>query len=256
MSELPRPDGTVSLVGCGPGDVDLLTLRAVRVIERADAVLFDALIDPAILDLAPARARRVDVGKRHGRHAMHQSAINALIVKLAREGAHVVRLKGGDPLVFGRGGEELDAVRLAGIPVTIVPGVTAACAAAASLQVPLTHRDVAKSVHFVTGHGADGGVPAHDWAALARAEGTIAAYMASRTLPEVSMRLIAAGMSAATPAVAVENASRGNERRLFGTLGGLPRELAAAGFTGPTLVMIGDVVGLAEALAMPVLLAA
>ena len=221
-------------------------MRAVKAIQSADVLLFDALIDAAILDFARPDARRIDVGKRCGRHAMNQAAINALIVRLARSGAHVVRLKGGDPFVFGRGGEELDSLRAAGVPVTVVPGVTAACAAAASLQMPLTHRDVARSVHFVTGHGADGAIPAHDWAALVRSGGTIAAYMASRTLPRMAERLIAAGMSGATPAVAVENASRANERRLFGTLADLPETLAAAGFAGPTLVLIGAVVGLAD----------
>ncbi len=247
MSVLRRPEGHATLVGAGPGDPDLLTLRAVKAIQSADAVLFDALIDPAILDMARPDARRIDVGKRCGRHAMRQTAINALIVRLAREGLHVVRLKGGDPFVFGRGGEELDELRAAGVPVTVVPGVTAACAAAASLQVPLTHRDVARSLHFVTGHGADGEVPAHDWAALVGAGGTIAAYMASRTLPLVAARLIAAGMDPATPAVAVENASRANERHLFGTLGDLPTSLSAAELTGPTLVLIGTVVGMAAA---------
>ena len=247
MSVLPRLEGRATLVGAGPGDPDLLTLRAVKAIQSADALLFDALIDPAILDLARPGARRIDVGKRCGRHAMHQTAINALIVRLAREGAHVVRLKGGDPFVFGRGGEELDSLRNAGVPVTVVPGVTAACAAAASLQIPLTHRDVARSVHFVTGHGADGEVPAHDWAALVRTGGTIAAYMASRTLPKVAAGLIAAGMNGSTPAVAVENASRANERRVFGTVADLAETLAAAGFDGPTLVLIGAVVDMAAA---------
>jgi uroporphyrin-III C-methyltransferase len=176
---------------------------------------------------------------------MHQAAINALIVRLARCGAHVVRLKGGDPFVFGRGGEELASLRAAGVPVTVVPGVTAACAAAASLQVPLTHRDLARSVHFVTGHGADGVIPAHDWLALAHSGGTIAAYMASRTLASVAAQLMAAGMAGSTPAVAVENASRTDERRLFGTLADLPKALAAAELSGPTLVLIGAVVGLA-----------
>jgi uroporphyrin-III C-methyltransferase len=233
-----------------------LTLRAVKAIQSADVLLFDALIDPAILDFARPEARRIDVGKRCGRHAMNQAAINALIVRLARAGAHVVRLKGGDPFVFGRGGEELASLRAAGVPVTVVPGVTAACAAAASLQVPLTHRDVARSVHFVTGHGADGAIPAHDWLALVRSGGTIAAYMASRTLPLMAARLMAAGMAGATPAVAIENASRANERRLFGTIAALPAELAAAGFDGPTLVLIGAVVGLSVAVGVPVPLAA
>jgi uroporphyrin-III C-methyltransferase len=240
--------GSATLVGAGPGAPDLLTLRAARAIERADAVLYDALIDPAILDLARPDARRIDVGKRCGRHAMKQAAINRLIVSLAQQGAHVVRLKGGDPFLFGRGGEELDSLRAAGVPVEVIPGVTAACAAAASLQIPLTHRDVAKSVHFVTGHGADGTLPAHDWAALAASGGTIAAYMASRTLPSVSASLIAAGLSPDTPAVAVENASRADERRVFATLGTLPARMADASLTGPTLVMIGAVVGHAVAL--------
>jgi len=256
MSACPRPEGRATLVGAGPGDPDLLTLRAVKAIESADVLLFDALIDPAILDFARPEARRIDVGKRCGRHAASQAAINTLIVRLARGGAHVVRLKGGDPFVFGRGGEELDTLRSAGVPVTVVPGVTAACAAAASLQIPLTHRDVARSVHFVTGHGADGTIPAHDWLALVRSGGTIAAYMASRTLPRMAAELMAAGMAAATPSVAIENASRANERRLFGTLASLPDALAAAAFDGPTLVLIGAVVSLHAETAVPVMLAA
>jgi uroporphyrin-III C-methyltransferase len=239
------PEGRATLVGAGPGDPELLTIRALKAIQSADVLLFDALIDPAILDLSRPDARRIDVGKRCGRHAMNQAAINALIVRLARSGAHVVRLKGGDPFVFGRGGEELESLRAAGVPVTVVPGVTAACAAAASLQVPLTHRDVARSVHFVTGHGADGALPAHDWLALVRSGGTIAAYMAARTLPLLAERLMDAGMVGTTPAVAIENASRSDERRLFGSLAELPEALAAAGFGGPTLVLIGAVVGLA-----------
>lgn len=239
--------GSATLVGAGPGDPDLLTVRAVRALGRADAVLYDALVDPAVLDLAPAQARRIDVGKRCGRHAMNQAAISRLIVTLARQGSHVVRLKGGDPMLFGRGGEELDELRAAGIPVEVVPGVTAACAAAASLQVSLTHRAVARSVHFLTGHGADGDVPAHDWAALATSGGTIAAYMASRTLGAVAGRLIEAGLAADTPAVAVENASRPDERHVFGTLANLPGQLEEAALTGPTLVLIGKVVDQAAA---------
>src|SRR5580698_7725906 len=209
MSACP-PEGRATLVGAGPGDPELLTIRALKAIQSADVLLFDALIDPAILDFARPDARRIDVGKRCGRHAMNQAAINALIVRLARSGAHVVRLKGGDPFVFGRGGEELASLRAAGVPVTVVPGVTAACAAAASLQVPLTHRDIARSVHFVTGHGADGAVPAHDWLALVRSGGTVAVYMGSRTLKAMAGQLMAAGMAGETPAVAVENVSRAN----------------------------------------------
>ncbi len=248
--------GRATLVGAGPGDPDLLTLRAVKAIQSADAILYDALIDPAVLDLAPAAARRVDVGKRCGRHSMKQAAINRLIVSLARDGAHVVRLKGGDPFVFGRGGEELDSLRAAGVVVEVVPGVTAACAAAASLQIPLTHRDTARSVHFVTGHGSDGEVPAHDWHALAASGGTIAAYMASRTFGAMSASLIAAGMSAATPAVVVENASRPNEAHVFATLGTLAERLAGRPVGGPALVLIGQVVGLAQVKAAMARLAA
>ncbi|HEY4173630.1 MAG TPA: uroporphyrinogen-III C-methyltransferase [Rhodopila sp.] len=239
-------NGSATLVGAGPGDPDLLTLRAVKAIQRADAVLYDALIDPAILDLARPNARLIDVGKRCGRHAMNQAAINRLIVKLAQSGAHVVRLKGGDPFVFGRGGEELDSLRAAGVKVEVVPGVTAACAAAASLQIPLTHRDVAKSLHFVTGHGSDGQVPAHDWRALAASGGTIAAYMASKTIRLVAASLIEAGLPGSTPAVAVENASRPNETHLHGTLADLADQLDARRFEGPTLVLIGSVVAMAR----------
>lgn len=248
MSACPRSNasGTATLVGAGPGDPDLLTLRAVKAIQRADAILFDALIDPAILDLARPDARRIDVGKRCGRHAMNQAAINRLIVSLAQSGAHVVRLKGGDPFVFGRGGEELDSLRAAGVPVEVVPGVTAACAAAASLQIPLTHRDVARSLHFVTGHGSDGEVPAHDWRALAASGGTIAAYMASKTMRSVAVSLIEAGLAGSTPAVAVENASRPNETHIQGTLATLPDLLEANRPDGPTLVLIGSVVALSR----------
>jgi uroporphyrin-III C-methyltransferase len=248
MFACPRNNaiGSATLVGAGPGDPDLLTLRAVKAIQRADAMLFDALIDPSILDLARPDARRIDVGKRCGRHAMNQAAINRLIVTLAQSGAHVVRLKGGDPFVFGRGGEELDSLRAAGVPVEVVPGVTAACAAAASLQIPLTHRDVARSLYFVTGHGSDGEVSAHDWRALAASGGTIAAYMASKTLRSVAASLIEAGLPGSTPAVAVENASRPNETHLHGTLASLPDLLDADRPDGPTLILIGAVVAMSR----------
>lgn len=243
--------GRATLVGCGPGNPDLLTLRAMRAIAAADVLLYDALIDPAILGLAPAATARIDVGKRCGRHAMSQAAINRLIVAHARAGAHVVRLKGGDPMVFGRAGEELASLRAAGFPVEIVPGVTAACAAAASLAIPLTHRGMASSLHLITGHGAmgggaEGGLPARDWAALVAGGGTIAAYMASRTLPELAARLIAAGMPTSTPAVAIERASHADERHLFRTLADLAPALIEAAFTGPTLVLVGAVVSLAH----------
>ena len=258
MFACPRNEaiGSATLVGAGPGDPDLLTLRAVKALQRADAVLYDALIDPSILDLARSDARRINVGKRCGRHAMNQAAINRLIVTLAQSGAHVVRLKGGDPFVFGRGGEELDILRAAGVPVEVVPGVTAACAAAASLQIPLTHRDVARSLHFVTGHGSEGAVPAHDWRALAASGGTIAAYMASRTFRRVAASLIEAGLPGSTPAVAVENVSRPNEAYLHGTLATLADLLEDNRPDGPTMVLIGAVVALSRAIRVDISLAA
>jgi uroporphyrin-III C-methyltransferase len=241
----PKPRGRATLVGAGPGDPELLTLRAVRALKSADIVLYDALVEPSIVELARRDARRIDVGKRCGRHAMSQAAINRLILDHARAGAHVVRLKGGDPLIFGRGGEEIDALRSAGLRVDVVPGVTAACAAAARLGIPLTHRDMARSLHFITGHGRGGALPDLDWGLLARGTGTIAAYMASRTLAGVAARLVEAGLSPATPAVAVENASRPQQRHLCGTIGELPARLADEGFTGPTLVLIGAVAAMA-----------
>ncbi|MBO0709741.1 MAG: uroporphyrinogen-III C-methyltransferase [Acetobacteraceae bacterium] len=242
----PPPLGRASLVGAGPGNPELLTLRALRILKRADVILYDALIDPAVLDLARREARRIDVGKRCGRHPLNQAAINRLILTEAQAGAHVVRLKGGDPLIFGRGGEEIDCLRAAGVPVEVVPGITAAAAVAAALGIPLTHRELARAVHLMTGHGRDGAVPAHAWGAIAEG-GTVAAYMAARSLAVVAARLEAAGLAPETPAVAVENASRPNQRHLFGTLADLPAALDAARFDGPTLVLIGQVVGLADA---------
>jgi uroporphyrin-III C-methyltransferase / precorrin-2 dehydrogenase / sirohydrochlorin ferrochelatase len=241
-----KPAGRASLVGAGPGDPELLTLRAARALTHADVVLYDALIDPAVLNLARRDARRIDVGKRCGRHVMSQTAINRLLVRLAQSGAHVVRLKGGDPTVFGRAGEELAALRSAGIPVEVIPGVTAACAAAAQLAVPLTHRGAARSLHFITGHGADGTVPAHDWTALAHAGGTIVAYMAARKTSFLAQRLIAAGMSPSMPAVTIENVSRPDERHIFASLGQLSDMLGEQHFDGPALVLIGTVVALAR----------
>ena len=243
----PRRGGRASLVGCGPGAVDMLTVRAVQVIRDADIVLHDKLVGPEVLALARPGARRVDVGKRCGRNAMSQAAINALIVRHAQAGAHVVRLKGGDPFVFGRGGEELESLRAAGVPTEVVPGITAALATAARLGIPLTHRGASRSLHLITAHGSDDRLPEHDWVALARAGGTLAVYMGVRTLPLLAARLLAAGMAGDTPAIAVENATLPEERRMPGTLAGIADAVAAAGLTGPTLVLIGAVVALADA---------
>jgi len=243
---LPRRSGRASLVGAGPGAVDMLTVRAVAVIRDADVVLHDKLVGPDVLALARPGARRIDVGKRCGRHAMSQAAINALIVRHAQSGAHVVRLKGGDPFVFGRGGEELESLRAAGVPTEVVPGITAALATAARLGIPLTHRGASRSLHLITAHGADDRLPEHDWSALARAGGTLAVYMGVRTLPLLAARLLAAGMAPDTPAIAVENATLPNERRMPGTLASIANAVAAARLDGPTLVLIGAVVAMAS----------
>ena len=250
LGTLPAPalrrSGRASLVGAGPGAVDMLTVRAVAVIRDADVVLHDKLVGPDVLALVRPGARRIDVGKRCGRHAMSQAAINALIVRHAQSGAHVVRLKGGDPFVFGRGGEELESLRAAGVPTEVVPGITAALATAARLGIPLTHRGASRSLHLITAHGSDDRLPEHDWSALARAGGTLAVYMGVRTLPLLAARLLAAGMAPDTPAIAVENATLPNERRMPGTLAGIASAVAAAGLDGPTLVLIGAVVAMAS----------
>jgi uroporphyrin-III C-methyltransferase len=237
--KLPKPRGRVSLVGAGPGAADLLTLRAAAAIRSADVILYDALVGPEILAMARPGARMIDVGKRCGRHAMNQTAISAMTARYARAGAYVVRLKGGDPFIFGRGGEELESLRSAGVPCDVVPGITAATAAAASAGIPLTHRGAAHSLHLITAHGADDRLPAHDWAALAGCGGTLAVYMGVRTLPLVAQRLIEAGLRAATPAMAVENASRPEERRIVATLGQIAAQVAAARLEGPALILIG-----------------
>jgi len=252
LPAVSRRTGRASLVGAGPGAADLLTMRAVDALCDADVVLYDKLVGPEVLALIKPGARRIDVGKRCGRHAMAQSAINELIVRHARAGRHVVRLKGGDPFVFGRGGEELASLRAAGVPTEVVPGITAALAAAARLGIPLTHRGASRSLHLITAHGSDDRLPEHDWTALARfvqggAGGTLAVYMGVRTLPLLVARLLAAGMAPDTPAIAVENATLGNERQVPARLAGIADSVAEAGLDGPTLVLVGAVVAMANA---------
>ena len=238
--------GKVWLVGAGPGDPELLTLKAARLLAKADVVVHDRLVAPEILDLVPARARRLYVGKQKARHALPQDDINALLVGLAKDGFTVVRLKGGDPFVFGRGGEEMLACRAAGIDCEVVPGISAALAASASSGAPLTHRGLAQSVTFATGHAAHGtGEPDLDWAALAKANHTVALYMALSTAPLIAARLIEAGRAGSTPVALVENASLPSERRIRTTLVGLPE--VAATLSGPALLIIGEVAALASA---------
>jgi len=232
----------VVLAGAGPGDPELLTLKALRAIESADVVLHDALVDPRILALAvraSASGGMIDVGKRCGRHAMKQHEICDLLVAEARKGARVVRLKGGDPMIFGRANEEIAALRAAEIGLEIIPGVTAATAAAASVQLSLTSREVARSVIFITGHGSDGTLPPQDWAALARLGGTIVFYMGARHARMIADRLIEAGLDPATASLVVMNASRPDETRRGSRLIDLADGLAAEDLAAPALIMIG-----------------
>lgn len=236
--------GRVWLVGAGPGDPDLLTVKALRVLQGADVVVHDRLTPQPILDLANPSARLIDVGKRKSRHTLPQDDINRLLVALALEGLKVVRLKGGDPFMFGRGGEELLACREAGVAAEVIPGVTSALAAAAGAGAPLTHRGLAQAVTFVTGHAASGADPDLDWASLARANHTVVVYMGVSTAAQIAGRLTAAGRAASTPVLVVENASLTNERRLVSTLSALADDIA--GCDGPALLVIGEVAALAD----------
>jgi uroporphyrin-III C-methyltransferase/precorrin-2 dehydrogenase/sirohydrochlorin ferrochelatase/uroporphyrin-III C-methyltransferase len=233
----------VFLVGAGPGDPELLTLKAARLLQVADTVLYDSLVDPRVLALAGPGARRVDVGKRCGRHSASQAEICRLLVAEARSGQRVVRLKGGDPMVFGRATEEMDALRDQGIAFEVVPGVTAATAAAAGLQRSLTRRGTARSLHFLTGHGAEGGLPAHDWVSLTKSGGTLVVYMGGETLPGLAAHLIEAGMATDMPAILIENASLPDQRALLATISTLPRLHAACAASGPVIILIGEALG-------------
>lgn len=234
--------GSVALIGAGPGDPELLTLKAVRVLQSADVVLFDALVSDGMLDLVRCEARCLAVGKRGGRASCRQQDINDLMVKLARQGKRVVRLKAGDPTIFGRAGEEIAQLAAAGIPFEIVPGITAGLAAAATLGVSLTHRDRAHSVRFVTGHSKDGGLPESlDWRGLADAETSLVFYMAGRTGGAAARRLIAEGLPAVTPVVVMASVSRPDEERWAGTLAALGAGACPVGCDRPVLLGIGRV---------------
>ncbi|MDP2009366.1 MAG: uroporphyrinogen-III C-methyltransferase [Phenylobacterium sp.] len=240
-----RAAGSVWLVGAGPGDPELLTLKAFKVLATADVVVHDGLVSDEILDLAPLTARRISVAKRKSRHSYAQGEINRMLVAFALEGLTVIRLKGGDPFIFGRGGEELEACREAGVVCHVVPGVTAALASAASAGAPLTHRGAAQAVTFVTGHAATGETPDLDWAGLAKANHTVVIYMGLSTAGGIAERLMAAGRAGATPALIVENASRAEERRVVTDLAGLAA--AAADVSGPALLIVGEAMALAQA---------
>ena len=235
------PTGIVYLVGAGPGAADLLTLRAHRLLGEADVIVHDRLVGKGVLDMARRDAQRIYVGKARANHCLPQEGINDLLIRLAREGRRVVRLKGGDPFVFGRGGEEAEALAAAGIPFEVVPGVTAALACAAQAGIPLTHRDAARTVTFATGHTKDGRLDL-DFAQLAMG-GTIAVYMGVVTLPLLRDGLMAAGLDPRTPAALIERGGTRAQRVLRGTLDDLVPKAARWSTGGPTLVMIGAVVG-------------
>lgn len=237
--------GAVALVGAGPGDPDLLTLRALRVLQDADVVVHDKLVDERIMDYVRRDARRHYVGKSKAHHTMSQDAINQLLVAEAHAGHRVVRLKGGDPFLFGRGGEEVQALRAAGIPVEIVPGITAALGCGASTAIPVTHRDHAAGVTFVTGHGKDG-EPDLDWQALVRLRHTLVVYMGLSATETIARRLTEAGMPADTPAALIEKGTRPDQKLITGTLATLATLAAAHGLVGPAIIIIGDVVRLAD----------
>jgi uroporphyrin-III C-methyltransferase len=241
----PATPGEVWLVGAGPGDPDLLTLKAFKAIAAADVIVHDGLVSQAILDLAPAKARRISVAKQRSRHTYAQDEIDRMLVAFAREGLTVVRLKGGDPFIFGRGGEEMAACREAGVVCHVVPGITSALAAGAAAGAPLTHRGAAQAVTFVTGHAKAGETPDLDWPSLARPNQTVVVYMGLATAGQIADRLMAEGRDGATPALIVVNASLETERRIVATLATLGA--VALGLKGPALLMVGEAMALAQA---------
>jgi uroporphyrin-III C-methyltransferase/precorrin-2 dehydrogenase/sirohydrochlorin ferrochelatase len=239
-SAAKRTEGSVTLVGAGPGDAEYLTLKAVRALQGADVILFDDLVDDSVLELARREAKRMMVGKRGGRESCRQEDINDLMVSLAKQGKKVVRLKSGDPMIFGRAGEELHRLEWEGIPADVVPGITAASAMAARLGTSLTHRDDAQSVRFVTGHSRDGELPETvDWTGLTDPATTTIFYMGARMAGRIRDRLIAEGMSPETPAVVVTNVARTDEQRWNGALAELETGVHAVANGGPVLIGIG-----------------
>jgi uroporphyrin-III C-methyltransferase/precorrin-2 dehydrogenase/sirohydrochlorin ferrochelatase len=240
--------GFVSLIGGGPGNPDLITLRALRAMQSASVVLYDHLVAPAIVDLARRDAGRIYVGKEQDNHALDQREINALMVRLARQGKHVVRLKGGDPFIFGRGGEEIEALAAHGIAFEVVPGITAASGAASYAGIPLTHRDYAQTCVFVTGHLKHGAAQL-DWKALAQPRQTLVIYMGVHGLADICRGLAEHGLPADTPAALVEKATLPEQRVIEGTLASLPRRSKEEGVKPPALLIVGEVVRLRSRLA-------
>jgi uroporphyrin-III C-methyltransferase len=232
--------GVVHLVGAGPGDPELLTLKAARLLAEAEVVVYDRLVAPAVLDLAAPAAERIFAGKRRADHFMRQVEINELLVRRARLGQRVVRLKGGDPLIFGRGGEEIEALLEAGIPFDVVPGITAAAGCAASAVIPLTHRDHAQTLIIVTGHAKEG-EPHLNWDALCQPRQTLVFYMGHKALGALAARLVHHGLPAGLPAAMIENGTLPGQRVIRATLGTIAERVDTAALEGPALLVIGEV---------------
>jgi len=247
MSARPTT-GRVYLVGAGPGDPELLTLRAVRLLQQTDVIVYDHLVSSAVLDFVSPSAERIYAGKRRNEHTMRQEQINALLIKLAQQGKQVVRLKGGDPFIFGRGGEELQALAAHGIAFEVVPGITAASGVSSYAGIPLTHRDHAQTCLFVTGHLKDGTADL-DWPSLVRSNQTVVIYMGLGGLADICRQMVAHGAAPDLPIAVVQDGSIASQKVVTGTLSDIPERVTQAGLRSPCLTIIGNVVKLHDSLA-------